>query len=207
MRQVKDRQKFASCRLEKIVFDEMETFEHTKLKPVSIALAVTTKREILATEIAQMPAKGLLAAKSRKKYGPRSDQRPMALRKLLKELKPITKEDALFKTDQSPFYRKPLLTTFPRATHITTKGGRAAVVGQGELKKLGFDPIFCLNHTAAMFRANLNRLFRKTWCTTKTLKGLRDHVDLYVAYHNEVLLKSPSTKPPSSPSATPPAPP
>ena len=206
VRHVCYQQSFVSSPLEQVVFDEMETFEHTKLKPVSIAVAVSAKREVLATEIAQMPAKGLLAAKSRKKYGPRFDDRPRALRKLLHQIKPITKQDALFKSDKNPHYPKALKRIFPNARHITTKGGRAAVVGQGELKKLAFDPLFSLNHTAAMLRANMNRLFRRTWCTTKTLAGLRDHIALYVAYHNEVLLKFPSTKPrkpPPPPSTAP----
>lgn len=200
MRQIKYRASFSAPQIQEVVFDEMETFEHTKLKPVSIALAVTPSREILSTQVAQMPCKGQLAAKSRKKYGPRFDYRPRALRNLLLELRPIVKEDALFKSDKSPFYPKPLASIFPRAKHLTTKGGRAAVVGQGELKKLGFDPLFSLNHTAAMLRANLNRLFRRTWCTSKNLRGIRDHVALYTCYHNEVLLRFPSTKPhPPSP--------
>lgn len=103
---------------------------------------------------------------------------------------PLTDETALFKSDQNPTYPFYVYRAFPNARHETTKGGRSCILGQGELKKLGWDPIFSLNHTAAMFRANMNRLFRKTWCTTKTLQGLRDHIDLYVHYHNEVLLKA-----------------
>ncbi len=51
-----------------VVFDEMETFEHSKMKPLSIALAVDEKsRRILAIQVASMPAKSLLAERSRKK--------------------------------------------------------------------------------------------------------------------------------------------
>ncbi len=104
------------------------------------------------------------------------------------ELKKLVKPDALFKSDQNPSYPFHLRKYFPNARHETTKGGRSAIVGQGELKKLGWDPIFCLNHTAAMFRANMNRMFRKTWCTTKTRRGLSDHLALYTHYHNENLV-------------------
>ena len=70
------------------VFDEMETFEHTKMKPLSIALAVEQgTRRILAVEVASMPAKGLLAARSRTKYGPRPDHRPLALAALCREVR------------------------------------------------------------------------------------------------------------------------
>jgi len=61
---------------------------------------------------------------------------------------------------------------------------RGCSTGQGELKKLVYDPIFSLNHTCAMLRANLNRLFRKTWCTTKTVQGLVDPLSIHVRYHN-----------------------
>jgi hypothetical protein len=166
----------------------METFEHTKFKPLSIALAVTPARQILVAEVAQMPAKGLLAAKSRKKYGFRKDERPAAMRKMFQALQPITRDDALLKSDQNPSYPFHVRRFFPEARHETTKGGRSCIVGQGELKKLGWDPIFSLNHTAAMLRANMNRLFRRTWCTTKTPQGLKDHLALYIQFHNQVLL-------------------
>jgi len=179
---------FENAALEEVIFDEMETFEHTKFKPLSVALAVTPRRQILITEVAQMPAKGLLAARSRKKYGYRKDERPQALRNMFARLQKVAKPNALFKSDQNPSYPYYLFKSFPGARHETTKGGRSAIVGQGELKKLGWDPIFSLNHTAAMFRANMSRLFRKTWCTTKTARGLSDHLAIYTQYHNENLL-------------------
>lgn len=190
LRQKSFLRRFEVDKLGEVIFDEMETFEHTKMKPVSIPLATTQSRVILVTEVAPMPAKGLLAAKARKKYGYRRDERPLALKRLFDALKPITQREALFKSDQNPTYPFHLFRAFPEARHETTKGGRSCVVGQGELKKLKWDPIFSLNHTAAMLRANLNRLFRKTWCTTKTLKGLRAHLDLYTDYHNQVLLSA-----------------
>jgi hypothetical protein len=46
---------------EVIEFDDMEAFEHTKCKPLSITLAVESKtRRILGIEVSQMPAKGRL---------------------------------------------------------------------------------------------------------------------------------------------------
>ena len=65
---------------------------------------------------------------------------------------------------------------------------RESNVGQGQLKKIGFDPLLSLNHTYAMLRANINRLIRKTWRTTKDPKGLKDHIDLYVNFHNHQII-------------------
>ncbi|HEY8279241.1 MAG TPA: transposase, partial [Bdellovibrionota bacterium] len=76
---------------------------------------------------------------------------------------------------------------FPKALHKTYEGKRGAQGGQGELKKVKFDPLFSLNHTCAMFRANVNRLFRKTWCTTKRIDRLRAHLMIYAHYHNRHL--------------------
>ena len=103
----------------------------------------------------------------------------------MRKVAPVIAPDAEWKSDDHPFYPKILRMNHPAAKHVTVKGGRGAITGQGELKKLVFDPIFSLNHTCAMLRANLNRLFRKTWCTTKTLRGLVDHLSLYVRFHNQ----------------------
>ena len=180
---------FVSKELRVLQFDEMETFEHTKLKPLSLPLVVTKKREILAFRVASMPAKGLLSSKSLKKYGPRKDRRAYAMRSMLRAIKPFVSEESLFESDQNPTYPNLLKEVFPNARHVTTPGGRGCIVGQGELKKLTWDPLFSLNHTAAMKRANINRLFRRTWCTTKKPRRLIDHLSIYVWYHNTVLLK------------------
>lgn len=71
--------------------------------------------------------------------------------------------------------------------HKRVKGRRGCVVGQGELKRGGRDPLFALNHTAAMLRANVNRLFRRTWCTTKRMDRLKAHLMIYIDFHNTVL--------------------
>lgn len=60
--------------LKRVYFDEMESFEHTKFKPLSIALCMARDRRIITAEGARMPAKGLLAARARKKYGFRPDE-------------------------------------------------------------------------------------------------------------------------------------
>ena len=68
------------------------------------------------------------------------------------------------------------------------KGEKSTVSGQGELKKVAKDPLFSINHTFAMLRANVNRLIRKTWCTTKKMARLIDHLSIYVWMHNTVLV-------------------
>jgi transposase-like protein len=178
-------------RVDTVVFDEMETSIHTKLKPLSIALAVTPERVILGFETSVMPASGKNAKISQKKYGKRPDRRNAGMRKLFQRLKIFLDQEGQKPTrllsDECPRYPSHVRRDFPKATHVTFPGKRGCVVGQGELKKIGFDPLFALNHTAAMFRANMNRLARRTWCTTKRIDRLNDHLTLYMAYHNKML--------------------
>jgi hypothetical protein len=172
-----------------IQFDDMETFEHTKCKPLSISLAVEEgSRRILGVSVSRMAANGKLAARSRKKYGPRRDERSAGRKELFTKISPFVAPDAIIKTDENPYYRRDIKRFFPSSTHHAYLGKRGAITGQGELKKVIFDPIFSLNHTAAMFRANVNRLIRRTWCTTKRADRLYAHLVIYANYHNSELL-------------------
>ncbi len=171
-----------------VQFDDLETHEHTKCKPLSVSLVVQSQtRKILGFTVSRMPAKGRLSKIALEKYGPRPDERQAGWRELLSLVQSYVSPSATITSDDNPHYPKVVERHFPDATHVTVKGGRGAITGQGELKKLKYDPIFSLNHTCAMLRANLNRLFRRTWCTTKTIQGLIDHLSIYVAFHNRRL--------------------
>jgi transposase-like protein len=168
-----------------IEFDDLETFELTKCKPISVTLAVESRtRRSLAIEVATMPAKGLLVEKA-KKYGPREDGRAAARERLFRTLKDLVHEEAVIKSDANPHYLPDVKRHFPKARHVTYLSRRSSLGGQGELKKTVFDPIFSLNHTCAMARYSLARLIRKTWCTTKRSDRLWLHLMIYAACHNE----------------------
>jgi len=188
-RQIRYLTKFVQTPVVEAQFDEMETHEHTKMKPLSIALMVEKgSRKILGFSVSSMPAKGLLAKKSVKKYGWRKDDRAQGMANLLNQVEHLLDLNATLTSDQNPKYPGWLEPT--SYIHKTIKGQRGAITGQGELKKIAFDPIFSLNHTCAMIRANVNRLFRKTWCTTKKAEALVDHLWLYMDFHNQVLTKN-----------------
>jgi transposase-like protein len=171
-----------------VIFDEMETFEHTKCKPLSITVAVENKsRRLIIADVASMPAKGLLAATSRKKYGLRQDHRGKSLQKMCRVVKASYPQLTEILSDQCPRYLKWTRKHFSRLPHKTFKGIRGCVVGQGELKATSHDPLFSLNHTCAMIRDNLKTMSRRTWCTTKKPERLQCLLDLYVQYHNQNL--------------------
>lgn len=176
----------SSLEIDSITFDEMETFEHTKLKPLTIPIAVETKtRRVLALDVGKIAAKGHLAQLSRRKYGFRQCQRKQVLESLFEQLKLVTSSECVFLSDESQHYPPALFRHFCGYEHKRYKGRKPAVVGQGEMKKGGFDPLFCLNQTAAMFRDNIKRLSRRTWCTTKRIDRLLDFLYIYAMYHNQ----------------------
>jgi hypothetical protein len=151
-----------------VQFDDLITIEHTKCKPLAISLAVESgTRRILGFEVSSIPASGPLAALSRNKYGPRRNMRPLALQRLFNRVRKALDPAVSFQSDEDPLYPPLVRRNFPGSAHFRHPGGRGCISGQGELKKLIFDPLFSLNHTCAMLRANINRLFRRTWCTTK----------------------------------------
>jgi hypothetical protein len=169
-----------------IQIDEMETHEHTKCKPISIAVAVAPgSRLILGAITSEMPAKGPLAEISRKKYGQRRDDRRQAFQNLLRAIKPVLSEDVWVFSDKKTTYPKWIREVLPCSRHLRAKGRRGCVVGYGEMKKAGFDPLFWLNHTAAMIRDALARMLRRTWCNTKLLFYLQQALDIQLDYHNE----------------------
>lgn len=180
--------KHASQNVDKIQFDELQTIEHSKCKPLSVATVVSVSdRKILGVGVATMPATGYLAKIARKKYGKRKDQRQEVLMGLFKKLSKTLSKNLIIYSDKHPYYRLIITRYFPTGIYHQIKGIQATVSGQGELKKNAKDPLFCINHTLAMFRANINRLIRKTWCTTKDPARLADHLAIYISIHNSLL--------------------
>ncbi len=168
-----------------IQFDELQTIEHTKLKPLSVAVAVSKKeRKILGFQVSRMPATGHLAKLSRKKYGKRPDDRLKGMTQLFHDLSQQLSSNINISSDECPFYKGVVKKYFPIANYNQYLGKKGCVAGQGELKKTTFDPIFSINHTFAMMRANISRLIRKTWNTTKKVESLINHLHIYVWMHN-----------------------
>jgi len=174
-----------------VQFDDLETYEHTKCKPLTVPAVVDKQTQrVIGFSVAQIPAKGHLAALSRAKYGRRPDRGRAARLALFESITPYVSPTATFESDQHQHYPVIMKRHFPDATHITYKSRRARTGGQGELKRVGFDHLFSINHTFAMFRANTNRLIRKTWCCTKRPDRLLDHLAIFIAVFNQGFMDS-----------------
>ena len=164
-----------------VQFDDLVTYEHTKCKPLSVPMVVIDGVRIpIGFRVGAIPASGPLAAISRKKYGKRDDESREKRRDLFEELTQILPPDVIFKTDGHEHYARLIKQYFPKAEHSVHISHRGSIVGQGELKKIGFDPLFSINHFLATARAKVNRLNRRTWCTTKNPERLADHLDIFI---------------------------
>jgi transposase-like protein len=169
----------------KLQLDDLITIEHTKLKPLSTSVLVSkTTRMILGIEVGSIPSFGPLSRLSRKKYGKRKNEHSQKLDELFEKVCPYLPAVGRIETDQHKNYPPVIGKHLKDWEHQTYKGKRASVAGQGELKMRGFDPLFCINHTLAMLRANVNRLFRRSWNTTKRPDALLDHLWLFVDFYN-----------------------
>jgi len=172
-----------------IQLDDLVTSEHTKLKPLTISIAIdVNSRKFLGAEVGQIPAFGHLAKKSVEKYGKRKNHHFKTMDRLFNKMIGSISPEAKVESDEHKLYPYILKKYLPNAHHLTYKGGRGCVVGQGELKKLYFDPLFNINHACAMLRANINRLVRRTWCTTKDPMILKYHLDIFMNYYNTQLV-------------------
>jgi len=177
-------------RIHNIQIDDLITKENSKLKPLSVSIAVDADRRLLlGAEVSQIPAFGHLSKLAVKKYGQRDDKHFEGLTHLFQKISPIVSAEVLVKSDEHQRYPGFISAYLPRAKHMTFPSERGCIVGQGELKKVGFDPLFAVNHACAMLRANINRLVRKTWCTTKCPRRLKDHLDVFIYFYNYTLLR------------------
>jgi hypothetical protein len=171
-----------------LVFDDLETFEGTKYKPLTVSMVVEDKtRKIVGFRVSTISAKGHLSAVSKKRYGPRRNTSSINRKKLFEQLKSSCAEKCVFKTDMHKDYPKLIRDHFPDAEHQMFRSVRGSLSAQGELKRVGFDPLFSVNHVFAMMRDNIKRLARRTWCNSKKMEFLEKHISIYVDFHNSVL--------------------
>ena len=174
---------------ENLQWDELITFEHSRLKPLSVAvMSCSRTRTILAYGIAQIPASGQIAVRSVEKYGKRANRSASMRKQVLRKISPHLSPSATLRSDEHPRYRAEIKGILPDVSLIQFRSKRGSLTGQGELKRTGYDPLFGINHTLAMIRDNIKRLARQTWCTTKKASSLDDVIAIYVNYHNSTLV-------------------
>lgn len=175
--------------IEELQFDEMESIEHTKLKPLTVAVAVSEKYQILGIKVGRIPAKGALSQISIKKYGPRPNESEQTLDSLLGNLKLKPKGPSfVIKSDSKPSYKTKVKKYYPenpyQTFHSYQNKEKRRLMKYTNLEKRVFDPIFATNQRIAKLRDHIKRLARRSWCTTKIKENLEKHLYLYIADNN-----------------------
>ena len=119
-----------------IQFDELQTIEHTKCKPLSVIMAVSKKeRKIIAFQVSKMPATGYLASIARKKYGPRKDERLKAMTHLFEQLQQILTPNIRIQSDECRFYKPVVNAYFPQAHYLQFKVKKVLFQAKASSKK------------------------------------------------------------------------
>lgn len=177
--------KFTVMHAEQLQFDELETIEHTKCKPVNLVLLVNEKYQLLAAKAAVMPAKGRLAEFSRKKYGKRKNQRAEKMQEAFEDVKNCLVGPILeIRSDAHPAYRKFVKQYFPDTPYLQFSARAQKMKYQERMHeknhKNTHDPLFIVNHISGRLRDRIKRLVRRNWCTTKKVENLQLCLDLYV---------------------------
>lgn len=170
-----------------VQFDEVETFEHTRLKPVSVTAAVRVKTgEIIEARVAVMRCKGHLARVSNEKYGLRDDTRRAARVEVLRKVGACSASEKAggltIYSDGKLAYPAIARHVVPHASFETYKSIRARPMSGNRRNK--DDKLFAINLVAAKLRHDLSRMARKSWVTTKSIDRLQAHLDLYIAFNN-----------------------
>jgi len=173
--------------ISELQLDEMESIEHTKLKPITIALVVDDQQRMLGVGCGSLPSKGYLSEISRKKYGPRPNQSESVIRELLSQL-PKNIDPTLIKSDGKASYRTLVCKKFPKSIHqvCIRKDPKSREQLYLNHEKKRFDPMFALNQRCAKLRADINRLIRRSWSTTKKIENLERHLKIYLCYNNRI---------------------
>jgi len=160
-----------------VQFDEMETLQGNKKRPLSISLAIRAKTgQIIDARVAKMRLKGRLAKKYLEniKYW-NEDNRKEITKNVFKVVKVISKENITIASDMKKSYPNIIKSIIPNAE---------IKVHKRRVEKKEFDPMFRLNHIAAKIRADLSRMRRRTWAITKKWQNLQKHLYIYIAWNN-----------------------
>ena len=155
-----------------VQFDEMQTFEHTKKKPLGIELSIRPKTgQILAAKVCRIPMGAVTASpKAKAEYAKQTNRKQGMSEMLIETSKALNPSYSVLSCDglyQNVTMAKKICDNSLIETHVNDHAG-----------------MWRLNHTCAKLRHHLSRLVRRTWATTKKMDRLQMHLDLFIACQN-----------------------
>ena len=152
-----------------VQFDALETFEHTKRRPLGVWLSVRAKTgELVAAKVHKTTIRALTIPQSQLK----------AWNKNVDTEGPLTE----FLNETKKCFNRVHTTLGCDGHHHTVKTAKrvcteAEVIVLGENKKIDL--------SIRKLRNDISRLSRKSLCSTKKAERLQNHLDLYIDYHNK----------------------
>lgn len=154
-----------------VQFDEMETFEWTKKRPLGVQISIRAKTgEIIHTKVCKIPVKALSVSKDYiNKWNKQVNRRPAIAELLWNTKHALSKDFATIACDGARLPAKIAEDVFfdKQFNVVATKARN---------KKIDL--------TFLKMRQDISRLRRRTLATTKHRKNLQKHLDLYTDYHN-----------------------
>jgi len=155
-----------------VQFDELETFEHTKKRPLGVQVSVRAKNgQIISTKVCYIPVKALSVSKSYIEEWNKNINRGIAITDMLLETKKSLNKN--FSTVVCDNAKQPVAI----AKKIFNKVNIQVYNSHEKNKRI--DLAFL------RMRQDISRLRRKTLATTKRKERLQKHLDLYTDYHTE----------------------
>jgi len=155
-----------------VQFDQLETYEHTKRRPIGIQISIRHKTgEIISAKAGYTNVRALSTASVyTQAWNEKVKRNSKHTEKMLKETKKaLNPKGSLIScdADKKPLrlvkdmYTEPFITIQPSSN-----------------KNKKIDRVF------RRIRQDISRLGRKTLSTTKRIENLQKHLDLYIDYNN-----------------------
>ncbi|MEY2785245.1 MAG: hypothetical protein RL277_1455 [Planctomycetota bacterium] len=158
------------------VFDELETFETSKIRqPLTMPVVVHGKTWfVIHAEVGTLPAR-----RRQKDAAPREHQSNQAVWICLQKTLAITDEKCTphFVSDRKHSYPKLLRKAFAQYAHLRVSSRQARTI---------HNPMFPINNLFGQMRDNMSCLVRPNWAHAKKREMLVQHLWIYVAYRNYV---------------------
>ena len=154
-----------------VQFDELETFEHTKKRPLGVECSIRAKTgQIISTKVCTIPVKALAVSKYYTQHWNKNINRESAITDMLLETKKALSDE--FSTIACDNAKQPVSI----AKKIFKKENIQVYNSYSQNKRIDL--------TFLKMRQDISRLRRKTLATTKKRENLQKHLDLYTDYHN-----------------------
>lgn len=154
-----------------VQFDELETFEQGKRRPLGVQCSVRAKTgEIISTKVCRIPVKALAISKQYIDHWNQNVNRSTAITDMLLDTKKaLNNKYATIACDNA---KQPV-----SLAKKILQSHKVQVYNSGaENKKIDL--------TFMKMRQDISRLRRRTLATTKRQDRLQAHLDLYTDYHN-----------------------